>query len=675
MAVLCLVLLTGTQCAPDATGPDALEPVDTAVGGAVRGEADGAAAVEGGLKGFISIQPGTDTIPTVGDTLRLRVAHFVAEQPPVSVAATWVALNPTIARIAGDPPPTPSSIRILGVAKGVARFTATYQQMVDTAVIWVAPSPVGAQPKNVIIQPDSARITVGAKATFTATVRDSVGAVIPNLAITWSSLDPTIATPTQAGVVSGLEVGTARIVAGHGTLADTARVIVTATPAKTYQVVLSPSQATISAPGGTIEFTATVSEVNGPIVSNPALSWLSLNTAVASVNSTGLVTGVAAGTARIIASFSGAADTAVVTVNGPPPPPPPPTPAPGGQRTPANLMATAGPLVARQATTQPLAGYDSRYPGPELSTYNAWVAGGRRAADGSSHYGALRSRYQWSLRNGLPVGPGAPSNSVYTHGVEMTRAVLRGYFKPNNYGIAAHNATNLPDVEMLYVLEGDPEARAMFAGMGRYLGASYIETYFDLSNPNSDPRQSAVLLQVLNFNARYNLPYNARPSWGSTWKQAAATIVGRLAQRIDATGKVVSLAHKNSGQGDEAFFMNAMLATELLRWHGFVEPQPGWLDLARRIVDHLIDEDARRSGACLPYTSNSVNPAWDLAAYYVWPALVLWQETGDAKYRTFALANMDAARNAFVSGVKQFNQTYSTGAQSVEALLSGVRWR
>jgi hypothetical protein len=36
---------------------------------------------------------------------------------------------------------------------------------------------------------------------------------------------------------------------------------------------------------------------------------------------------------------------------------------------------------------------------------------------------------------------------------------------------------------------------------------------------------------------------------------------------------------------------------------------------------------------------------------------------------------MDAAGAAFVAGAKQFNQTYSTGAQSAEALLSGLRWR
>jgi hypothetical protein len=274
------------------------------------------------------------------------------------------------------------------------------------------------------------------------------------------------------------------------------------------------------------------------------------------------------------------------------------------------------------------------------------------------------------------VGSTAPANSVYARGVDMTRSVLQVFSKPNNCMIAPHNATNLADIEMLHLLEGDPSALECLKGMGFYLGAQYLEHELDLSGSNSDPRSSAILLQTLSASARYNLPYNARASWGSTWKQAAATMVRKMSQQIQPDGKIVSWAHKNSGQGDEAFFMNAMLAIELLRWHGFVESQPAWLGLAQRIVDHMIHEHAQRGGACLPYTSTDGNAcAWDLAGFYVWPALVLWQETGDVKYKTFALKHMYAAGRAAVSGVKQFNQTYSTGAQSAEALLSGESWR
>ncbi|MGH7500681.1 MAG: hypothetical protein ACREL7_02885 [Longimicrobiales bacterium] len=73
--------------------------------------------------------------------------------------------------------------------------------------------------------------------------------------------------------------------------------------------------------------------------------------------------------------------------------------------------------------------------------------------------------------------------------------------------------------------------------------------------------------------------------------------------------------------------------------------------------------------------ANGKGCAADLAGYYVWPALVLWQETGDMKYQTFALANIAASKGAFIVQTKAFNQIYSTGAQSAEAILSGVSWR
>jgi hypothetical protein len=341
--------------------------------------------------------------------------------------------------------------------------------------------------------------------------------------------------------------------------------------------------------------------------------------------------------------------------------------------TPATLIATAGPLVRLRSMFAP---YEARYVEAERSAYEKWVVDGRRATDGSSHYGALRSRYQWSLRKGLPVGPMASTDSIYSHGVEMTRSVLRGYFEPNGCAIAPYEATNIADLELLYLLEDDQGALECLKGMARHLGTQYSEHNVDLTGPNSDPRASAILLQIMSAGARYNFPYSARESWGSTWRQAGVSAVTRMSPQIPASGKVVSPAHKNSGQGDEAFFMNAMLAAELLRWHGFVEPQPTWFSLARRVVDHLIEEHTQRGGACLPYTSNNGGAcASELAAFYVWPALVLWQETGEAKYRSFALTNLNAAGSAFVGGAKQLNQTYSTGAQSAEALLTGVSWR
>ncbi len=341
--------------------------------------------------------------------------------------------------------------------------------------------------------------------------------------------------------------------------------------------------------------------------------------------------------------------------------------------TPAPAMAAAGPLVGMQFMFDL---YEARYANAERSAYEKWVADGRRGTDGSSHYGALRSRYQWSVRRGLPVGPAAPMDSIYSRGVEMTRSMLRGYLEPNGCAIAPYEATHIADLELLYLLERDQAALECLNGMVRHVGTHYPEQNLDLTGPNSDPRASAIALQMLSAAARYRFPYSARESWGSSWTQAGASIVTRMSRQIAPGGKVISPAHRNSAQGDEAFFMNAMLAAELLRWHGFVQPQPSWFELAQRIVDHLIEEHAQRGGACLPYTSNDGNPcAAELAGFYVWPALVLWQETGGARYSDFARMNLKAAATGFVGSAKQFNQVYSTGAQSAEALMTGVSWR
>src|SRR5207245_9530287 len=68
---------------------------------------------------------------------------------------------------------------------------------------------------------------------------------------------------------------------------------------------------------------------DGNPLAGRAVTWTSGNTSTATVNTTGLVTGKAAGSATITATSEGKNGTATVTVMAPPPPhPPPPQPPP-----------------------------------------------------------------------------------------------------------------------------------------------------------------------------------------------------------------------------------------------------------------------------------------------------------------------------------------------------------
>ena len=83
------------------------------------------------------------------------------------------------------------------------------------------------------------------------------------------------------------------------------------------------------------------------------------------------------------------------------------------------------------------------------------VAGGRRATDGASHYGAVSA-----LTSGVCATAAAGRSPAPVHSARLLAwcrdelPSFQGYFTPSNCAIAPHEATNLVDLEMLYLLEG-----------------------------------------------------------------------------------------------------------------------------------------------------------------------------------------------------------------------------
>jgi uncharacterized protein YkwD len=84
-----------------------------------------------------------------------------------------------------------------------------------------------------------------------------------------------------------------------------------------YGVVVTPATATIDATASrTAQLTVAVTDVNGQGISSPAVGWATSNPAVATVSAAGLVTGVANGTATIVATYEGVAGLTGITVGG-----------------------------------------------------------------------------------------------------------------------------------------------------------------------------------------------------------------------------------------------------------------------------------------------------------------------------------------------------------------------
>ncbi len=116
--------------------------------------------------------------------------------------------------------------------------------------------------------------------------------------LTWASENDAVATVDQTGLVTGVAAGTAKITV---TISETVKAEYSVTVSEIIAptaISISSTETTVEA-GKTITFTATTT----PEIINVPLTWESSDTAVATVNEEGVVTGVAAGTAKITAKY------------------------------------------------------------------------------------------------------------------------------------------------------------------------------------------------------------------------------------------------------------------------------------------------------------------------------------------------------------------------------------
>jgi uncharacterized protein YjdB len=177
-------------------------------------------------------------------------------------------------------------------------------------------SPTGADQAasavaSVAIDPPSSTLVIGATAPLTALVQDASGRLASGVSIVWSVRDPSIASISQAGVVTGRDVGSTQVAASANGVSAVASVTVRLPPVAS--VLIAPDTRALLV-GQSATFTATPRDANGNALTGRAVAWASSNGAVASVASTGVVTANAVGTATITATSEGMSANATVTV-------------------------------------------------------------------------------------------------------------------------------------------------------------------------------------------------------------------------------------------------------------------------------------------------------------------------------------------------------------------------
>lgn len=181
----------------------------------------------------------------------------------------------------------------------------------------IEPSPPPPEPRRAItvaVTPATAELAaLGATVQFSAEVRDQNGQVMAGAAVTWSSTDGSVATVDASGQATAVGNGTATIMAAAGSASGTAVVVVMQSA---DSVTVSPTTDTIVI-GDTLRLTAEAYDANGRRVEGAKFNWTSSDESVATVNPSGLVHGIAEGTATITGTEGSAQGTARIAVANP----------------------------------------------------------------------------------------------------------------------------------------------------------------------------------------------------------------------------------------------------------------------------------------------------------------------------------------------------------------------
>lgn len=255
----------------------------------------------------ITVTPGT-AILSVGATQQYVATGTYSDgsTQTLTTSVTWTSSSTSAATIAASGLAT-------GVAAGSTTITATLGSVSGSASLTVSAS--GVTLTSISVTPSTASISAGTTKQFIATGNYSDGSTQTlTTSVTWTSGTTSVATIASSGLATGVAVGSSTITATLGSVSGTATLTVTIAGVTLTSITVTPATASVVA-GSAQQFTATGNYSDGSTQSLTAsASWTSSITAVATVNSAGLATGIGAGATTITASVGSVSGSAVLTV-------------------------------------------------------------------------------------------------------------------------------------------------------------------------------------------------------------------------------------------------------------------------------------------------------------------------------------------------------------------------
>jgi uncharacterized protein YjdB len=231
----------------------------------------------------IAVTPASASLLVTGT---LQLSAMVSGDAGVDTAVTWSSADATRATVS-------ASGLVTGIAAGAT--VVTVRARADSSKLATAAVTILPRVTGVAVSPATGSVSVGGTLALVGQVQGDSGV---SQQLMWRSSDPSRASVSATGVVTGVGLGSATITALAA--ADTSRqASVTMTiQARVTAVTVTPSSAAINV-GNAVQLLATVTGDPGV---NTAVTWSSSDPSRATVNASGLVTGIAAGSVTVTAT-------------------------------------------------------------------------------------------------------------------------------------------------------------------------------------------------------------------------------------------------------------------------------------------------------------------------------------------------------------------------------------
>lgn len=226
--------------------------------------------------------------------------------------ATWTSSAPTVATIS-DTAGSKGFSQALTV--GTSTISATFKGISGTTLLTVTPAIL----QSITVAPANSSISGFSKTVnFTATGSYSDGTT-PDITstVTWASSQPSIATIATGGVATTVAAGTTSISATLNGITGKTDLTVTAPALIANGLKLTPESPILSlSSGATEQLTVTATFIDNSTQNlTSSCIWSTNPTLIATVSSTGLLTGRSIGQASITATCLGQSVVTVATVN------------------------------------------------------------------------------------------------------------------------------------------------------------------------------------------------------------------------------------------------------------------------------------------------------------------------------------------------------------------------